>query len=190
VARVKKNETSNTQQPTSNIQCLAHARVYWMLGVKTRMRNSDIMAVAALLISLASLLISMRNFMRDRYRLRFDGFMLVTSGSKSANETYQLGVTITNEGRRPVSITEIYFETDPTRDHYPIRTPIHGGKPDAVQPVALAENETHRFISKAMKRKEALELSEVIDICVEDSAGRFYHIPVQNDSYEIEKLDA
>jgi len=153
------------------------------------MRNSDIMAVAALLISLASLLISMRNFMRDRYRLRFDGFMLVTSG-RSANETYQLGVTITNEGRRPVSITEIYFETDPARDNFPIRTPIHGGKPDAVQPVALAEYETHRFVSKAMKREKALELSEVIDVSVEDSAGRLYHIPVQNDAYEFEKHDA
>jgi len=153
------------------------------------MQKSDIMAVAALLISLASLLISMRNFMRDRYRLRFDGFMLVTSGS-SANETYQLGVTITNEGRRPISITEIYFQTDPARDKIQIQKPIHGGRPDAVQPVALAENETHRFISKAMKRNDALELPEVIDVCVEDSAGRLYHIPVQNDAYEFENHDA
>jgi hypothetical protein len=68
-------------------------------------------------------------------------------GTGDTDEIFQLGVTITNEGCRPISVTEIYFETDPVRNKFPIRTPIHGGLPDAVRPIALAENETHRFLS-------------------------------------------
>lgn len=151
------------------------------------MHVSDWLAIAALVASLCSLGISARTFMRDRYRLRFDGFILVTTGNPE--DSFQLGVTVTNEGRRPASITEIYFETDLAKDAYPIRTPIHGGLPDTLQAIVLAENETHRFMSKPMNLSKMLQLARVINVCVKDSAGRLYRIPVYNDAYDWANTD-
>jgi hypothetical protein len=146
------------------------------------MTASELISGAALLISLFSFWLSAHNYIRDRYKLRFDGFMLGTAGPHA--ETFQLGVTITNDGRRPISITEIYFETEGINGEFRIRRPIHGGMPDSLHPVTLTEHQTQRFVSDDMTLKEALALPRTVEMFVEDSAGRRHSIPVRNDAFD------
>jgi hypothetical protein len=146
------------------------------------MTTSELISGAALLISLWSFGLSAHNYMRDRYKLRLNGFMLGTAGPR--DETFQLGVTITNEGRRPISVTEIYFETEGIKGEFRIRKPIHGGMPDSLHPVILAEHQTERFVSDDITLKEALALPRTVEMFVEDSAGRRYRVPVRNDAFD------
>jgi hypothetical protein len=145
---------------------------------------SNWLAIASLLISLTSLAISLRGIFRDRYKLRCDGFLLW-----STENLYQLGVTVTNDGRRPISITDVTFMEDEDRTvvgegvtYGPIQIPIHGGMPDDVRPVELAESQTHLFLSKEMPPSEIKKLPTTIDICVRDSRGKIHHVAVHNDA--------
>jgi hypothetical protein len=148
------------------------------------MNTSDYIASFALLISFCSLAISLRDIIRDRYRLNLDGFMLWGTGNDG--EVCQIGVTVTNKGRRPISITDIFFETDHSlaeaKHTFPIRTPIHGGAPDVLSPIELGENQPYRFMSCEIPLTKAMELPTIIDICVNDSTGKTHHVYVSNNA--------
>jgi hypothetical protein len=83
------------------------------------MSTSDYIAGAALLISLCSLAVSLREMIRDKYKLTFDAFMLRRTGP---DREFQIGVTVSNKGRRPISITDIHFGAHPGPGNF--RTPI------------------------------------------------------------------
>jgi hypothetical protein len=142
---------------------------------------SNWIAIVSLLIAVA---ISLRGIIRDRYKLRCNGFLLW-----STENLYQLGVTVTNDGQRPISITDITFMEDEDRaivdegvTFSPIRTPIHGGMPDDLRPVELAESQTHLFLSNKMPPSKIKKLPTTIDICVQDSRGKIHHVAVHNDA--------
>lgn len=149
------------------------------------MQAFDWIASIALGISLLSLAVALNQHLRDRYKLRFTAFILTRTGDNG--ETYQIGVKATNDGRRPVSVADIYFEwvldDDGQRLRYQIRTSIHGGRPDEVHPVELMESQTRQFMSEEYSQQKMIQLSSVIDVYVRDSRGKTYHLPVDNDAY-------
>ena len=152
------------------------------------MKLTDWIAIAALFISLSSLAVSLRALLRDRYKLRLDGYMLLSSSQPL--DVMDIVVTVTNEGRRPISIISVYYETN-LNAPFPLRHPIHGDKPDKLDPIPLEENEIHRFILRDMTYSEAIKLPPIIDICVEVSNGKVYHVKIENDALLFnEELDA
>lgn len=145
---------------------------------------SVLIALAALIISLISFAFSVEARLRDRYRLKCSAYMATTYGP--GQETYGISVVVTNVGRRPVSIVEVFYEdNDKERgvDGYAIRSPIHGGIIDGGGPIELAENQTRRFRSGDLTRDNLLEKTRVIDVVVRDSQGKSYVQTIKNDAY-------
>jgi len=139
-------------------------------------------SIIAILCSILSLLLSYSNYRRDRFRLQFTGALLTTT--EDNDFSYAIYIEAVNVGRRPISVTDIYFSTDPNRSEFPIHTPIHGFSADSVHPVELKENETTSFKSKSMARKEMLELAEVIVVVIKDSANNHYRVSIDNEAYD------
>ena len=139
------------------------------------------LSVISILGSLASLRLSYKSYDRDRYRLSFEGYLVSTT---EVNDfVYEICVQATNLGRRPVSVTDIYFCADPSKSEFPIHTPIHGFSADSVNPVELKENEVKVFKSKSMTRKQMLELAETIEVHVADSAKNHYCVTIDNEAH-------
>jgi hypothetical protein len=156
--------------------------------IHTLHRAPIVISIVALLISLGHFLISMRKSLHDRYKLRCDGYMLWGGGS--GGETFEIEINVTNEGRQPVSITEINFETDrkiARKQGANSQTkPILGGFPDNHRPVELTEKQAHRFKSRKLRYAEAVELPRTIDVRVKDSRGKTHHVAVDNDARDDE----
>jgi hypothetical protein len=142
---------------------------------------ADYLSIFAFVVSLASLYLSVETRLRDRYKLRCNAFLIYNVGEE---ETYQLSVTVTNEGRRPVSIVQIYYEEDESAE-YPICSPIHGGAPDDIHPIELAENQTKQFTSPVISKKKMLETTKQLYVCVVDSRGKTYRISIDNEAFDV-----
>jgi hypothetical protein len=138
------------------------------------------LSLLAILISLGSLTVSVKNYRRDRYALHFTGYLLSTLGDRPDNHTYEICVRATNLGRRPVSIVDIYFSTDPSKTTFPMVMPIHGHLAGDVVAIELRENDTKVFKSKPLPPKRMLELAPEIEIHIADSARNRYRIFIEN----------
>lgn len=145
---------------------------------------SNLIALAALIISIISLVFSVEARLRDRYKLKCHAYMSTTFGP--VQETYDISVEVTNIGRRPISVTEIVYkdnEKDLENDRYPILTPIYGGIVDGGDPMELAENQTKRFCSGDLSREHLLKKTKNIDVIVRDSHGKSYVQTIENEAY-------
>ena len=105
------------------------------------------------------------------------------------SEPFFIDVDVTNIGRRPISIVEVFYEQDAKEREYPIRTPIHGGFVDISSPVELAENQTRRFRSKDISLKELLESTKVFTVGVIDSKGKLYKTSIENVGFYVPDED-
>mgnify|MGYP001497376955 CR=1 FL=1 len=151
----------------------------------------DPLALAALLISLVSLGLSVERRWRDRHKLRCAAHMSTIYGS--GQETYEIEIDVTNLGRRPVSVVEVAYkdnEEDLDDGEYAIWSPIHGGKVKRESPVELAENQTKSFSTGELARDDLLRNTRHIDVVVVDSTGARYVNTIDNDAYSGAEIEA
>lgn len=70
--------------------------------------TANLLAAAAVVISLISLAFNVEARWLDRHRLRCASHMSTTYGK--GQETYAIEVIVTNIGRRPVAVVEVSFQ--------------------------------------------------------------------------------
>lgn len=137
----------------------------------------------ALLISVVSIGLNIDSRTRDKYKLRFFPSMITEFGDNLAS-SYQIGVDVTNEGRRPISIVEIYYEDDENERSPAIRTPIYGETPPKRNSFELAENQTRSFSSKKISHNKMRSGTKKLIIGVVDSRGKTHTMIIENEAYE------
>ena len=151
----------------------------------------DPLAAIALIISLASLGFSIEARLLDRHKLNCVSQMSTTYGADQ--ETYSIEVVVTNLGRRPVAVVEVSFE-DHKKDVSPggfvIRSYIHGGFVDKMDPIDLAENQTRFFSTRELTREDLLKKTKRIDVLVHDSRGKIHINTIENLAYMGAEIEA
>lgn len=143
------------------------------------MKYSDLLSTIALVISFVSLGISMINFLKDKYKLK------VRASIAYGSEPFNIDVQVTNIGRRPISIVEVFYAEDASERDYPIRTPIYGGFIDKVPSISLAENEAKQFWSKDISLESLLKTTKKLEVGVIDSKGKLYKTCIDNAGYSV-----
>ena len=151
----------------------------------------DPLAAAALFISCVSLVLSIEGRLHNRHKLKCVAHMSTTFGP--GQETYKVGVEVTNFGRRPISIVEVQYndnEEDLNGKEFAIWSSIYGGIVDKGVPIELAENQTKSFSTGELTRDDLLKKTKRIDVVVRDSRGKVHVNTIDNDAYSGAEIEA